>query len=597
MADLAPSVPSSDHALDEKDAVKGDPNVPTSTTPSSIHDGAAGHSPPGETKETAEAGGALEEQKVASQDDMDYPTAWRLVPIIIALILSIFLVALDMTIVATAIPRITDDFKSLDQVGWYGSAFFLTVAAFQSTWGKAYKYFWLKSTFLLSVGIFELGSLICAVAQNSTTLIVGRAVAGMGAAGIASGVYTIIAFSARPQMRPAFTGLLGATYGTASVIGPLLGGVFTDKLTWRWCFYINLPVGGASAAIILFTFVTPSAAKPVAAPWREKILQMDPLGTITIMGAVVCYLLALQWGGVTKSWKDSSVIGTLVGFVLLMILFVVIQVLLGSRALLEGRIFKQRIIIVGCIYVVLLGGSFFILLYYLPIYFQAVDGISPSQSGIRNIPMVVAISLFSIISGGLITTFGHYVPLLFVSSVITTIGSGLIYTLDINAPSGHWIGYQILVGIGLGLGFQIPIIVAQASVDSSDISAVTAVVLCESCLLSFSHYEPILTRLRVFQTIGGAFFVSAGQAGFSNELVSSLARNAPTVDAAKVVATGATNIRGNFPADTINGILLSYLDGLHISFAIGIALAGGSLIAAFFAPWRKIDAMKAMGGG
>jgi MFS transporter, DHA2 family, glioxin efflux transporter len=173
--------------------------------------------------------------QMSKTEEGEYPTAFRLAMIIVALALSIFLVAIDMTIVATAIPRITDQFHSLDQVGWYGSAFFLTLASFQSTWGKAYKYFPLKSSFLISILIFEIGSLVCGVAKSSTALIVGRAIAGAGGAGIASGAYTIIAFSAPPQQRPAFTGILGASYGIASVIGPLLGGVFTDKLTWRWC--------------------------------------------------------------------------------------------------------------------------------------------------------------------------------------------------------------------------------------------------------------------------------------------------------------------------------------------------------------------------
>ena len=175
--------------------------------------------------------GAEELSRIATAD---YPRALQLTFIVVALVLSIFLVSLDMTIVATAIPRITDEFHSLNDVGWYGSAFFLTVASFQSMWGKAFKFFPLKATFLVSIGIFEIGSLICGVAQNSVTLIIGRAIAGMGGAGIASGAYTIIAFAVPPAQRPAFTGILGAVYGCASVIGPLLGGVFTSQATWRW---------------------------------------------------------------------------------------------------------------------------------------------------------------------------------------------------------------------------------------------------------------------------------------------------------------------------------------------------------------------------
>ena len=185
-------------------------------------------------REDVEENGAAKEEQRETGQEADYPSSIALAFIVIALVLSIFLVALDMTIVATAIPQITTEFNSLDQVGWYGSAFFLTIASFQSTWGKAYKYFPLKSTFLLCIIIFELGSLISGVAQSSPALIAGRAITGVGAAGIASGVYTIIAFSTPPRQRPAYTGLLGATYSVSSVIGPLLGGVFTSQISWRW---------------------------------------------------------------------------------------------------------------------------------------------------------------------------------------------------------------------------------------------------------------------------------------------------------------------------------------------------------------------------
>lgn len=175
----------------------------------------------------------------------------------------------------------------------------------------------------------------------------------MGGGGIGSGAYVIIAFAVPPARRPAFTGILGASYGCASVIGPLLGGVFTSHASWRWCFYVNLPIGGASALVILLFFQAPAASKPVKASLQEKFLQMDPLGTFTIMAAIVCYLLALQWGGVTKAWRDSSVIGTLVGFGLLLITFGLVEWYMGDRALLQGALLGRREILVTCLYMFL----------------------------------------------------------------------------------------------------------------------------------------------------------------------------------------------------------------------------------------------------
>lgn len=331
----------------------------------------------------------------------------------------------------------------------------------------------------MSIFIFELGSLLCGVAPDAVVLIVGRAIAGVGGAGVATGCYTLIAFSASPQKRPLMTGIIGASYGIASVIGPLVGGAFTTNVTWRWCFYINLPIGGISSAIILLFFTTPPQAKPMAAPLKEKLLQMDPAGTALMMGAVISYILALEYGGQTYPWHSSMVIGLLVGCVAILAVFAAWEFYQGERAMIEPRLMAKRSVAATSLFIFFYAGSYFVMVYYLPIYFQSIDGTSAISSGVHNLPLILAVTVGTIVSGALITATGIATPFAVGGSAVATVGAGLLYTLNIGTATSRWIGYQILGGIGWGFAFQIPIIIGQATTTPQDMSSTTAIILCK----------------------------------------------------------------------------------------------------------------------
>ena len=295
-----------------------------------------------------------------------YPPTSKVLVIIAGLFLVIFLVALDRLIIGVAIPRITDEFNSLGDVGWYGSAYLLTTCAFMLVMGKVYTFVNPKWVYLGSLIVFEIGSTVCGAAPNSTALIIGRAVAGLGNAGLFQGAVIIIVYVVPLHKRPQYMGILGTVFGVASAVGPLLGGAFTDGPGWRWCFYINLPFGGlVFALLVFFLHIPPEMFKPERTTWKEKALRLDPIGTSFFLPGVVCLLLALQWGGVTYNWANARIIVLLVLAGLLLIAFVAVQKWNTKNATVPGRIFLNRSILAGSWYNFFSGASMQTLFYFL----------------------------------------------------------------------------------------------------------------------------------------------------------------------------------------------------------------------------------------
>ncbi|KAI9691805.1 MAG: hypothetical protein M1822_007877 [Bathelium mastoideum] len=512
------------------------------------------------------------------EDETQYPSGLKLAVLSFGLCLAIFVVALDNTIIATAIPRITSVFDSLDDVGWYGSAYLLTTTSLQPSFGKVYTYMDVKYTYLAALVIFEVGSVLCAAATSSKMLIVGRAVAGAGAAALFSGGMTIIGFAVPLRKRPFYIALLSSMFGISSIVGPILGGALTDRVTWRWCFWINLPFGGVAIAVVGIFFKNPTR-RHTQMTLKQKIAEVDLVGAFLLICAIVCLLLALQWGGTTYPWHDSKVWGCILGFALILIVFLVHQTWRGDRATIPPRIFlKQRTVFACAWFSAFLAMGLYIHVYYLPIYFQAVKGTTAEGSGIRLIAYLVSNTILAIIVGGTITAIGYYVPFMWIAAVVFAIGSGLLTTLKVNSSRGVWIGYQILTGAGSGIGVQIPFTAVQVVLSAKDMPSGNAITI-------------------FFNTLGGAVSISAAQNIFLNKLIQELPKYAPDVNPQVVVAAGATHIREVVTPQQLPGVLAAYDKAVTTAFILPVVTGGICFLFSLLMEWRSVKGKKIIAAG
>jgi MFS family permease len=472
-------------------------------------------------------------------------------------------------IIATAIPKITDEFHSIEDIGWYASAYMLTGASFMLLFGKFCTFYSPKWVLITAISLFEIGSAICGAAPNSIAFIIGRAVAGLGFCGIFTGGTVAIQRILPLHKRPIAMGVMGAIFGISSMAGPLIGGALTTNVSWRWCFYINLPFGGLSMVVlVLFLKATPPAK--AGTTFKAQLAQLDPLGTICFLPSITCLLLALQWGGSTYPWSNPRIIVLFVVFAILLALFIIIQILKKEpeHATVPTHVFKQRSITAGFLFSLCVGGSMVLMIYYLSIYFQAIRGVNALHSGLDMLPFLLSLAVFAMIAGFTVSKLGYYVPHLLLGPMLVAVGAGLITNFSAETNKGQWIGYQILCGIGFGVGAQQTNVAAQTVLPKKEIAI-------GSALMMFAAQ------------ISGAIFVPIGNAIFENEFLKRL-KGIPGVDGNLVLNTGATEIKNVVSPEVLDAVLAAYDKALAKVFLVGAIMAVVALLPALCMEWKSV---------
>lgn len=293
------------------------------------------------------------------------------------------------------------------------------------------------------VALFEVGSVVCATAPSSNAFIVGRALAGVGGGGAGVGAQVIIRSLVPLAKVPAYTGAIGAAFGIAAIMGPLVGGAFTSDVSWRWCFWINLPIGGlALVGLVLILPSTPAPSK-LEGTFFEKVKKFDPVGNAVLAPGLIFFILAIQWGGSTYPWSSARVVACLVVGIVLLIAFMVVQYWVQEDGTVPPRILIQRSI-AACTVVSLCNGAALIIdSFYLPIWFQAIKGTSAAQAGVRLLPFFLSTVVFVIGSGGAVSKFGYYTPFLISGCAILLVATAILTTLRVDTTTSDLIGYQV----------------------------------------------------------------------------------------------------------------------------------------------------------
>jgi EmrB/QacA subfamily drug resistance transporter len=481
---------------------------------------------------------------MSTNGSSDVLTGRALIPVFGALMLGMFLAALDQTIVSTALPTIVGDLGGLDHLSWVVTSYLLATTASTPLYGKLGDMYGRKPVFLAAILIFLAGSLLSGLSTSMGELIGFRALQGLGAGGLMVGAQAIIAEIVPPRDRGRYMGLIGSVFAVASVAGPLLGGFFVEAISWRWVFYVNMPIGVIAVLVVVFRL-------HLHVPTQRH--QIDFIGATLLTAGVSALILVTTWGGNEYGWGSPTIIGLAIAGVILLATFIRVEGR-ATEPIIPLKLFRSSVFSIASSIGFVIGLAMFGAIIFIPLFLQLVYGVSPTSSGLRMLPLMAGLLTASILSGRAISRIGRYKVFPIVGTAVTTVGLFLLSRLEVGTPPWLASVFMLVLGVGIGLVMQVIVLVVQNDAPPRDIGVATS-------------------TATFFRSMGGSLGVALFGAIFASRLGHELAA-LPREIASRF--SGGVNISPeqvhSLPAETRTEFLLAFVHALQPVFLVGAAL-------------------------